>query len=134
MFAHVGGLVVAGGAAIEADRVTLRRAAWSGRRTSAFEPLSTVHQTVLVSLTVVVVSGVLLFAADVDTYLHSSVYWTKMALLALLLLNGMLMLRAERRIGSGDHAGWSALLGTARASVALWTLTLLAGVALPNLG
>jgi uncharacterized membrane protein len=134
-FGHVGGLVVAGGAAVEADRLTLRRA----RRVShvedaLFESNNAAHRTVVTALVAVVVSGILLFGADVDTYLYSKVYWTKMTLMVLLLANGALMLRAERRIDRGDARAWAAMVRTAWASLLLWTLTTAAGVALPNLG
>jgi hypothetical protein len=134
-FAHVGGLVVGGGAAIEADRFTLRRARRVAHVEDAlFEPHSAAHRTVVVALVAVFASGVLLFGADVDTYLHSKVYWTKMALMVLLLVNGMLMLSAERQIDRGETRAWTHMVRTAWASLLLWTLTTAAGVALPNLG
>jgi len=41
---------------------------------------------------------------------------------------------AERRALSGDHAAWRTLRLSAFASLALWFLTTLGGVALPNIG
>ena len=79
-------------------------------------------------------SGVLLFASDLDTFLYSKIFWIKMGLVALLLVNGGLVLRAERQAERGDDQAWSRLAWTSGISLALWLLTTLAGAALPNIG
>ena len=78
------------------------------------------------------VSGVLLLGADLDAYLESTAFWFKMALVALLLGNGLIVLRAERRVERGDQTGWPTLRRVSIASLILWFATTLAGVVLPN--
>ena len=78
-------------------------------------------------------SGLLLFAADVETFLYSRVFWIKMALVVLLLVNGAILTYAERRATRG-HDAWGHLRGTAITSLALWLTITFAGVALTNVG
>lgn len=82
----------------------------------------------------VIASGVLLFAADTGTYLTSRLFWVKMGLLALLMVNGAVLIRVGQRAGSGDERAWHTLRHTAVVSLALWFLTTLAGAGLPNVG
>jgi len=131
-FAHVAGLIVGGGAAIAVDRGVLRAA----RRNSSdlFAQLATirnVHSVVTASLAVVIVSGLLLAAADTETFLHAPLFWIKMGLVGLLMVNGACMRLAERAAG-GTRPRWKPLAVTAAASLTLWLLTTLAGAALPN--
>jgi uncharacterized membrane protein len=134
-FTHIGGLVAGGGTAVATDRgllMALRRTA--GERAQQLVALARAHRFVVTSLALVATSGLLLFASDVDTFLYSRFFWTKMTLVALLIVNGGLMMRAERRARRGDAQAWFALRATATASLALWLLTTLCGVALPNIG
>ena len=80
------------------------------------------------------ISGLLLWASDFETYLYSKLFWTKMALVVLLLGNGALLIRAERQAESGSVQAWSWLMLTSKASIALWFLTTLAGSGLLNIG
>ena len=132
-FCHVGGLVAAGGSAIAADRATL--VAWrkdAASRLAHVRVLHGTHRAVVIGLFFVSVSGVLLFGADVDTYLHSKVFWVKMAAIALLLINGSLLVHAGRRAQHGDQRPWAILAYGSIASLTLWFLTTLLGTALPN--
>jgi hypothetical protein len=132
-FTHIGGLVGGGGAAIAADRTTLR--AMRRGRTALdheLEHLHHVHLFVIVGLALVIVSGVLLVFADLDAYLSSPVFWTKMALVALLMANGMLVIRGGRRTHAGDPSGPRLLRFAAIASLALWFGATLFGAILPN--
>jgi hypothetical protein len=134
-FAHVGGLVGGGGCAIAADRATLalaRRGA--DARAADLTAVRGAHRVVLAGLLAVAASGVLLFAADVDTFLHSRFFWLKMGLVGVLLANGWVLRRAGDRAAGGDARAWRVLARAAAASVALWFLTTLAGAALPNIG
>lgn len=134
MFAHVGALVVGGGVAIAADRTTLRVASDVDRRRHVLE-VSALHRTVIVCLVVVAVSGLMLLAADLETFWGSWIFWAKMILVALLLVNGARMQRVERAATAEPvvtTAHWGALRGTAMMSIALWLVTTLAGVALVN--
>ncbi|MEZ5316829.1 MAG: hypothetical protein R2752_05460 [Vicinamibacterales bacterium] len=133
-FAHVGALVTGGGAAIVADRATLvaGRADAAGRARHLAEFQRT-HRLVVLSLGVLLISGVLLLAADFETYVGSRVFWTKMALIGALFVNGALLVRAGHAADHGSPVAWSRLRRGAIASLALWTLTTLLGAALPNI-
>ncbi len=76
----------------------------------------------------------LLFAADVETFLYSRIFWLKMGLMVLLLLNGAMLLAGERQVIRGEARAWARLHLAAVASLVLWFLTTLAGAALPNIG
>ena len=134
-FAHIGGLVAGGGAAIVADRgilAAIRRT--SVERVSLLTSVRATHTVVLLGLAAVMVSGVLLLAADLDTYLVSKLFWTKMALVALLMINGLALTAAERRATRGGGLSWGTLRWTAIASLTLWSLTTLTGTGLLNIG
>jgi hypothetical protein len=75
-----------------------------------------------------------LFAADIQTYLPSRIFWIKMAMLAVLVVNGALMLAAEKRVTHGEPRAWTRLHHLAVVSLVLWGLITLAGTALPNIG
>jgi hypothetical protein len=133
-FVHIGGLVAAGGAAMTIDRGLLfsaRRGSDAGRAQLA--AARSTHGFVLWGLVLVTISGLLLFAADIDTFLASRVFWTKIGLIALLVVNGVALMWNERRATAGRASAWPALRWTAAASIALWMLTTLAGVALLNI-
>ncbi len=132
-FLHIGGLLFAGGLAIAADLATLR-AGDPGQPTRAMQLrlLQQTHALVLTGLSAVTMSGLLLFAADVDTFLVSRLFWTKAGLVALLLINGALMQRRERQAARGEVSAWRQLRHAAVTSVLLWFLITLAGAALPN--
>jgi hypothetical protein len=133
-FVHIGGLMLGGGCAITADLATLE-AVREGPigRTSQFHVLKRTHVIVSVGLAALFVSGLLLFAADLDTFVHSRVFWLKMALLVMLLANGVVMLVAERRVRRGHVRAWRHLHTVAVSSLVLWFVTTLAGAALSNL-
>jgi uncharacterized membrane protein len=135
VFVHLGALVGAGGCAIAADRATLL----ASRRDEAerrlqVEALAGTHQVVIAGLALILASGLLMFAADVETFLYSRVFWIKMGLVVLLLANGAALTAAERRATRGDGDAWDWLRLTAMASIALWLSITLAGVALTNVG
>jgi hypothetical protein len=132
-FAHIAGLLAGGGSAIVEDRGILRaRRGDEGARLQQLHRLRGVHRGVIAGLLVVIVSGGLLLAADLDTYLHSSVFWLKMAAVAVLLINGRLMMWAERRADRRHADGWTWLTRAATASLTLWFIITLLGAALPN--
>src|SRR5689334_24386136 len=69
IFLHVGGLLLAGGLAIAADRSTLRALRVGvGERTQWMRELNAVHRWVITGLSFVVVSGLLLLTADIETF------------------------------------------------------------------
>jgi hypothetical protein len=131
-FAHVGGLIAAAGAAFMIDRAILRAArAGSATRGAHLAELEASHPLVIGGLLVVIGSGLLLAGADLDTFLHSKMFWLKMALVVLLLANGW-TLRRLGRAAPAAHPSSRALGRAALMSMVLWTLTTLAGAALPN--
>ncbi len=135
---HLLALLYAGGLAIAADRSTLR----AGRRSTSvreylIDELGAIHRPVLVGLTLVFVTGLLLTAADFKTFVHSPIFWVKMALIALLVANGIVLARTEAAIRSTpapvtDEGLWTRLRVNSRLSIALWTLTLVVGVFLTD--
>jgi hypothetical protein len=133
-FAHIGGLVAAAGCALTADLATISAARRTpDSREAQLRVLKRTHPIVVGGLIALTVSGLLLLAADVSTFLHSTLFWIKMGLVGLLLVNGLLMLTAERRARLGITGSWRHLHALALGSLALWTLTTLVGAALPNL-
>lgn len=138
-FVHVAALLLGGGVAVATDRGTLRaiRRA-TAERGSHLEELGTVHRVVLLGLSLALLSGLLLFAADLESYFGSWIFWTKMGLVAALLANGLAMtriertLRAEGREAAHEVAAWAKLRRSAVISLSLWFLITLLGVALMN--
>jgi len=134
-FLYIAGLMLAGGCVISVDLVMLRAGRHgAAMRTAQLETLRITHRLVLLGLAALTISGVLLFAADVDTFLWSKIFWLKMSLLALLLTNGALMQRGERQVLRDAPGAWPRLRRTAIVSLVLWFVTTLAGAALPNIG
>jgi hypothetical protein len=136
-FLHVGPLLIGGGFAVAADRSTLRALrAPAAQRAGHLTELAAVHRWVIGGLVVIVVSGLLLFAADIETFFGSWIYWLKMALVAALLANGLSMTRAEtalRADASEQSAGWATLRRSAQLSLFLWVVVAFLGVALVNI-
>ena len=132
---HIISLMFGGGFAIAADRTTLRvDRADSEARDEQIREIRAVHAPVLASLVVLLVSGVLLGASDVETFLPSIWFWIKIALVALLMINGSVLTLTERRLGRGlTDADWTRLRTCARASIALWTATAVVGIVLSNI-
>jgi hypothetical protein len=134
-FFHIGGLVIGGGCAITADRLILQASRREpSERKIHLQTLKDSHRIVLISLAVVSLSGLLLFAADSATFFHSVWFWLKMGLLAALMTNGLFLTRAEQKAAKDVIGGWRALTITSTLSLALWLITTLAGAALPNIG
>jgi len=135
LFLHLVPLLLAGGAALTADRATIRASRGSvEERTRQLRELGRVHAVVLGGLALSFVSGVLLFLADVDAFLGSPVFWVKLGFIGLLLLNGFMMTRTEKALGSGGNetALWGRLRTISVLSLILWITTTLVGVVLTN--
>lgn len=133
LFLHLVPLLVAGGAAVVADRATLRAVrAGAAERARHLTELAGTHRVVVGGLALSLVSGVLLFFSDVETFLPSPFFWIKLSCVALLLANGFAMTRTEARLArdAEDAGAWSLMRTIAIASLVLWTITTLAGVVL----
>ena len=128
-FLHLAALVVGGGTALVADRHLLA----AGRidasaREAALALAGRSHRIVVPALAVMALTGALMTAADLATYVPSRLFWTKMTLVALLLTNGALLVAAERAATvSASERGWVRVRVASAASAALWLTTLLAG-------
>jgi hypothetical protein len=132
-FAHIAGLLGGGGCAIAADRAILAATRLdAAAQQHVLGDLAGIHRVVLIGLGIMIVSGLLLLAGDAETYLYSRVYWTKMAMVVLLLINGLRLVRAEHAAEAGGARAWSHLRLVSIASLALWFLITLMGAALPN--
>jgi uncharacterized membrane protein len=133
-FGHFGGMMTAGGFALAANCATLRAvrgASWEHRR--HLRELAAMHPIVLGALAVTLVSGLLMFAADLETLSGSAAFWAKMILVGLLAGNGGAMLRAERSLRRGhpsEGRAWQRLRRGSLASLVLWFAVVLVGVML----
>jgi len=139
---HLVAMLFGGGFAVAADRATLRATAQNadGRR-RLLQELGTVHRPVLIALGFLFVSGVALATADVDTFAKSPAFALKLVLVALLLGNGFVLTRTETALRGAPAPGadqpredrlWRRLRTTARLSLLLWTVTVVAGTVLVN--
>jgi len=128
-YLHLAGLIMGGGTALAADRQILR-AARSGpsARSGIVAALDASHRVVVPALAVVVTTGFLMTASDTETFFASRLYWSKMGLVGLLLLNGLGLLAAERAIAGERPRGWLWLGLTSAASLVLWLTILFFGV------
>ena len=121
MFVHLAGMLLGGGAAVAADRRTLRAAGEpEPARAGHLAFLRTVHGIALTGLAMLAVSGIAMLLADLETFWSATAFWVKMCLVALLLANGLLMRLAERRARTRPDDGWRPLKAAATASLALW--------------
>jgi hypothetical protein len=137
LFLHFGALLIAGGYAIAADRWVLQAGRLdTGGRAVLLDQVTTLHLPVIAGLFVLILTGVAMALADAEALLSAPVFWLKMGCFALLLLNGVTLLRAQRKlqlVPAGDirfTPAWRSLQWAARVSVSLWLTTLLLGTLL----
>jgi hypothetical protein len=137
LFAHLAGLLGGGGLAIAADRAIWKaRTAAGDARARLLADIAAVHRPVIIGLVFAVVSGALMTAADVETYLTSPVWWVKICVVVLLLANGAWLRSVERaamRTPSVAPAAWAKVTLASRLSLTLWFAVVLVGVALGNI-
>jgi hypothetical protein len=86
------------------------------------------HRVVVPALAVIVTTGLAMTLSDTETFLVSPPFWSKMALVGLLLLNGLGLVAAERVVTKQRPKGWLWLGVTSATSLLLWLGTLFAGV------
>ena len=99
LFVHFAGLLVAGGFAVASDRLALRVGLEDGPgRETVLRELHAVHRPVLIGLVVVTLTGIAMALADARYLLTSLVFWLKMGAFGALLVNGLFMMQAERRL------------------------------------
>jgi hypothetical protein len=133
-FGHFGGMMLAGGFALAADRSTLRAArAGEAERKRHLSELQSTHRLVVPALTLTAFTGVLMFAADLESLAGSWAFWVKLGLVGLLLANGAFMLSAERGVqgpARSAERAWGRLRRAAVGSLVLWFAVVLAGTVL----
>jgi hypothetical protein len=131
-FIHLTALILGGGTALFVDRRILRAMRADAEvRAATLDMLAKAHSLVVPWIGVLAVSGILLTAADAQTFLGSRVFWIKMLLIALLLGNGTLLLILERKLpGNADLAAWRPLGIVSTVSAVLWLITLFVGTLL----
>ena len=129
---HLIGMLIGGGLAIAADRATLRIAdEQPGERERHLGELNAIHRPVLIALALLFLTGVMMVTSDVETFLSSPVLWIKLALVALLVINGVVLERTETSLRrGGEKASWEKLRIAAMCSIGLWIATLVAGTVL----
>jgi hypothetical protein len=133
IFLHLAGLLLGGGAAVAADRETIKAAGEPDPvRGDHLAFLGSVHTIAISGLVMLVVSGVLILLADLETFWSARAFWIKMGLVALLLANGVVMQRAERTARSMPVQAWRRLKLTSIVSLGLWFAIVLAGTILAS--
>jgi hypothetical protein len=133
LFLHLAPLIFAAGAAFVADRATLRALRASGEeRVRHLAELHRTHPLIIGGLALSFISGILMFLSDVETFLGSIFLWIKLTLVALLCVNGLVMMLTEKGLAKNkdDAALWGRLKTVAILSGVLWFATTLAGVVL----
>ena len=129
-FLHLAALMVGGGTALAIDRVVLgtARTRTDDRRRAAFTAMKGSHRVVVPALAIVTASGILMAAADWDTFLASRLFWIKMISFGFLVINGMALVAAERAYAkNADVLMWRRVVIASGASCALWLLILWIG-------
>ena len=148
LFVHLGALVASGGLAVATDRALIRsRNAGETALAWRLDEVSLSHGPVAFALVISVLSGLLLLLADVEAFAVMPAFWLKMALIALLTVNALLMRSQERRlramdgepvpavvpnppVASSPERGWARMRRHAWASMVLWFAIVLAGTAM----
>ena len=131
---HVVALLVGGGIAVAADRLTLRAIRRDAAdRNAMLDELQWTHRPVMIGLGALFVSGIALAASDIPTFSASPAFLVKLALVVLLSVNGLVMLRAERSLRRDPtDACWARLRLVSWLSLILWVSTAVVGVVLVN--
>jgi hypothetical protein len=132
---HVLSTLVAGGLALAHDRGTLRAGRWTAAiQEHHLDELHRVHRTIVIALALCMFSGLALFASDVKTYAVSAPFWIKMALIALLFANALVMTSSEGRLrialGARSAAAWTRIRASSIVSAFLWLAIVFVSVVL----
>ncbi|MES2176573.1 MAG: hypothetical protein V4550_01815 [Gemmatimonadota bacterium] len=132
LFLHLAPLIFGAGTAFVTDQLTLRASRLgASERVQQLRVLAAAHRMVIAGLAISVISGLLLFFGDVETFIGSIYFWIKLSCVALLLINGFVMTRTEKALAvSPSEALWGRLRTLAVVSMVLWMATALAGVVL----
>ena len=140
LFGHVAGLFVAGALTFSTELGALRLdPSDEAARRDYLRNATPSRGLIALALAIAIVSGLLLFLADLEGYAVSRVFWTKMGLVGLLLLNVVASSRLDARLrGDGDAATderqqlWRRRRVSARTTAVLWFALILSGSALAS--
>jgi hypothetical protein len=144
LFGHLGGLLAAGGLTVAAERATLRLdPGCDVDRRRHLDDLERLRAPVWSAFGIALLSGALLFFADVEAFAASRIFWAKMLLVALLIANTLVTARLDVELRrDGDIASplapdvrarrWRRRRAGAVASAMLWFVLVLAGAALTS--
>ena len=142
LFGHLGGLLAAGGLTVAAERATLRVDPRSDAdRRRHLTDLEQLRGIIRAAFAVSLVSGAMLFFADVEAFAASPIFRTKMLLVALLLVTTLFTarldaaLRRDGELSSAAETGarrWRTRRAVAVASASLWFAVVLVGSALAS--
>jgi hypothetical protein len=133
MYVHLSGLLLGGGAAVAADRETLKAAREADPvRADHLDFLGTVHGIAIAGLVMLALSGAAMLLADLETFWSARAFWIKMGLVALLLANGLVMRQAEHTARTLPVKAWRQLRATSVISLVLWFAILLASTILAS--
>ncbi|MHB1329851.1 MAG: hypothetical protein ACYC2K_16760 [Gemmatimonadales bacterium] len=128
---HLTGILWGGGRAVTADVMILRSAGLDRfREQQGTEFLAASHRQVLAGLAAIVFSGALMVLADRAHYFGTTLYWVKMGVVALLVVNGATLTRLHRTL-TGDalsRSNWGRVRLHSAASLLLWFVILGLGV------
>src|SRR5829696_6422310 len=96
LFGHLGGLLAAGALTVATDRATLRLDPRDDAdRQRHLAEISRLQGPVWCAFAVALLSGALLFFADVEAFAASPIFRTKMSLVALLVVNTLTSARLD---------------------------------------
>ena len=145
LFGHLGGLLAAGGLTVASDRATLRLDPHNeAERRRHLAELGRMQFSIWCAFTIALLSGALLFFADVEAFAASRIFWTKMLLVAVLVANALASARLDAALrrdalggvsdaaASRDSARWRRRRAAAIASAILWFGLVLSGSALAS--
>jgi hypothetical protein len=142
LFGHLGGLLAAGGLTVAAERATLRLdPSVDADRHRHLADLERLRLPVWAAFGVSLLSGALLFLADVEAFAASRIFWWKMSLVALLLANTLVTTRLDAALRRDDQGEspyatslrarqWRRRRAGALASALLWFSLVFVGAAL----
>jgi hypothetical protein len=131
-FVHLAAIVFGAGSALVLDQRVLR-AAWKfpSGRDEVVASLRSEHPKIITCVAILGFTGILMTAADSATFVSSKLFWFKMALIAALIANGGLMMKAERGMGRlGGTVGWTRIAVASAISGLLWLAILYVGTLL----
>jgi len=141
LFGHLGGLLAAGGLAVAAERATLRLDPRDdSERRRHLADLERLRAPIWSAFGVAVVSGALLFLADVEAFATSPIFWTKMSLVGLLIGATCVTARLDAALrrdcndggGVHDERRWRRRRAGAIVTALLWFGLVLVGAALAS--